>query len=241
MFTFVATKWTQLIRFLVLRSFQIGNRIKSSVQELGSACIQLTKATGGVQDDPDDLRAQRDVTDQSRHVTEKASYVLAALQAGSRGTQACINAASVVSGIIGDLDTTIMFATAGTLNPEEPNDTFGSHKESILKCAKALVEDTKALFIGAGSDQEKLADAAGNAVEAIVKLADEVKQGATALGSKNSDAQVLLLNSVKDVVTALGDLVQATKSASGKSNDDPSMISMKESAKVGSSHAVHNS
>ena len=34
--------------------------------------------------------------------------MLSALQAGSRGTQACINAASTVSGIIGDLDTTIM-------------------------------------------------------------------------------------------------------------------------------------
>uniref|UniRef100_T1K2Z5 I/LWEQ domain-containing protein n=2 Tax=Tetranychus urticae TaxID=32264 RepID=T1K2Z5_TETUR len=217
-------------------NYEVGNRIKSSVQELGSACIQLTKATGPVQDDPDDFRAQKDVTEQTRNVSEKASYVLAALQAGSRGTQACINAASVVSGIIGDLDTTIMFATAGTLNPEDPNDTFAAHRESILKCAKALVEDTKALFVGAASDQEKLADAAGNAVEAIVKLSEEVKQGATSLGSKNSEAQVLLLNSAKDVATALGDLVLATKSASGKSNDDPTMISMKESAK----HMISN-
>jgi len=34
----------------------------------------------------------------------QVSYVMAALQDSSRGTQACINAASVVSGIIGDLD-----------------------------------------------------------------------------------------------------------------------------------------
>ena len=44
--------------------------------------------------------------------------MLAGLQAGARGTQACMNAASTMSGIIGDLDTTIMFASAGTLNPE---------------------------------------------------------------------------------------------------------------------------
>lgn len=74
--------------------------------------------------------------------------MLAALQAGSRGTQACINAASTVSGIIGDLDTTIMFATAGTLHAENDDEKFADHRENILKTAKALVEDTKTLVAG---------------------------------------------------------------------------------------------
>lgn len=72
----------------------------------------------------EDAYAQREVAEHSKIVTEKVSQVLAALQAGSRGTQACINAASTVSGIIGDLDTTIMFATAGTLHAENEGDTF---------------------------------------------------------------------------------------------------------------------
>ncbi len=57
----------------------------------------------------------------------QVAKVLMALQAGSRGTQACINAASTVSGIIGDLDTTIMFATAGTLNAEG-DEAFSDHR-----------------------------------------------------------------------------------------------------------------
>lgn len=59
--------------------------------------------------------------------TRQVSHVLAALQAGNRGTQACITAASAVSGIIADLDTTIMFATAGTLNRENA-ETFADHR-----------------------------------------------------------------------------------------------------------------
>ncbi|XP_035214287.1 talin-1-like, partial [Stegodyphus dumicola] len=43
---------------------------------------------------------------------------------------------------------------------------------------------------------------------------------------------VLLINAVKDVATALGDLVQATKAASGKSIHDPAMIYLRDSAKV---------
>lgn len=53
-----------------------------------------------------------------------------------------------MSGIIGDLDTTIMFATAGTLHAENENETFADHRENILKTAKALVEDTKTLVAG---------------------------------------------------------------------------------------------
>jgi len=42
----------------------------------------------------------------------------------------------------------------------------------------------------------------------------------------------MLINAVKDVASALGDLIQATKAASGKSITDPAMDHLKESAKV---------
>ena len=53
--------------------------------------------------------------------------MLSALQAGNKGTQACITAGSAVSGIIADLDTTIMFASAGTLNAEN-DESFADHR-----------------------------------------------------------------------------------------------------------------
>ncbi|KAH7944930.1 hypothetical protein HPB49_002152 [Dermacentor silvarum] len=168
----------------------------------------------------------------SVHGVLQVSHIMAALQAGSRGTQACINAASTVSGIIGDLDTTIMFATAGTLHSEKEGDQFVDHRENILKTAKALVEDTKTLVAGAASSQEQLAVAAQNAVSTIVQLAEAVKLGAASLGAHNPEAQVLLVNAVKDVAAALGDLVQATKAASGKGIDHPAMAHLKDSAKV---------
>lgn len=58
----------------------------------------------------------------------QVSHLLAALQQGSRGTQACINASSAVQGIVSDLDTTVMFAATGTLHPETEGDTFGDHR-----------------------------------------------------------------------------------------------------------------
>ena len=63
-------------------------------------------------------------------------------------------------------------------------------RESILKTAKALVEDTKTLVAGAASNQEQLASAAQNAVMTITKLAECVKHGASSLGSDQPEAQV---------------------------------------------------
>lgn len=48
----------------------------------------------------------------------------------------------------------------------------------------------------------------------------------------------MLINAVKDVASALGDLIQATKSASGKSIHDPAMAHLKDSAKVGMNNYV---
>ncbi|XP_043467434.1 talin-1 isoform X2 [Leptopilina heterotoma] len=233
----ISHKYTQLARDTSGASAAASNadvsaRLRTGVQELGRACADIVRAAGNCQMSPGDSFFQREVSEDSKVVTEKVSQVLAALQAGSRGTQACINAASTVSGIIGDLDTTIMFATAGTLHAENEGDTFADHRENILKTAKALVEDTKTLVAGAASSQEQLAVAAQNAVSTIVQLAEVVKYGAASLGSHNPEAQVMLINAVKDVASALGDLIHATKAASGKPINDPSMAHLKDSAKV---------
>uniref|UniRef100_A0A8B9HEU0 Talin-1 n=1 Tax=Astyanax mexicanus TaxID=7994 RepID=A0A8B9HEU0_ASTMX len=210
---------------------EIGSHIKKQVTELGYSCTGLVTKAGALQCSPNDSITKKELIDSARKVSEKVSHVLAALQAGNRGTQACITAASAVAGIIADLDTTIMFATAGTLNRENA-ETFADHREHILKTAKVLVEDTKLLVSGAGASQEKLAQAAQSSVNTITKLADVVKLGAASLGSEDPETQVVLINAVKDVAKALGDLIRATKAAAGKPHDDPAMLQLKNSAKV---------
>ncbi|KAJ8392765.1 hypothetical protein AAFF_G00072490 [Aldrovandia affinis] len=210
---------------------EIGSHIKKQVQELGFSCTVLVTKGGALQCSPNDTFTKKELIDSARKVSEKVSHVLAALQAGNRGTQACITAASAVSGIIADLDTTIMFASAGTLNRENA-ETFADHRENILKTAKALVEDTKLLVSGAGASQERLAQAAQSSVLTITKLADVVKLGAASLGAEDPETQVVLINAVKDVAKALGDLISATKAAAGKPHDDPAMLQLKNSAKV---------
>uniref|UniRef100_A0A3P8PRL6 FERM domain-containing protein n=1 Tax=Astatotilapia calliptera TaxID=8154 RepID=A0A3P8PRL6_ASTCA len=210
---------------------EIGFQIKTRVQDLGHGCIFLVQKAGALQITPSDSFTKRELIDCARAVTEKVSLVLSALQAGNKGTQACITAATAVSGIIADLDTTIMFASAGTLNAEN-EESFADHRENILKTAKALVEDTKMLVSGAASGQEKLAQAAQSSAKTITQLTDVVKLGAASIGSDDPETQVVLINAVKDVAKALGELISATKCAAGKAADDPSMYQLKSAAKV---------
>ncbi|XP_042615957.1 talin-2-like isoform X1 [Cyprinus carpio] len=213
---------------------EIGVQIKTRVQELGHGCIVLVQKAGALQISPSDSFTKRELIECARTVTEKVSMVLSALQAGNKGTQACITAGSAVSGIIADLDTTIMFASAGTLNAENDSDSFADHRENILKTAKALVEDTKNLVSGAASSQEKLAQAAQSSAKTITDLTDVVKLGAASIGPDDPETQVVLINAVKDVAKALAELISATKCAAGKAADDPSMFQLKSAAKLSS-------
>ncbi|XP_075988130.1 talin_middle and talin-RS domain-containing protein rhea isoform X2 [Anticarsia gemmatalis] len=208
----------------------VANRIRVAVVELGEGVSELIKSGGHCR-----LSAipqnQRAVADNANTVNEKVVAVLSALQAGSRGTQACIDAAATIAAIIGDLDTTILFASAGTLHSEKETDTFSDHRENILKTAKTLVEDTKTLVGGAAGTQEQLATAAQSAVNTIVQLCEVVKLGAMSLGSSNPEPQVLLLHAARDVAGALRDLCGATTAASGKQVAHPDMHRLKHAAK----------
>lgn len=66
-----------------------------------------------------------------------------------------------------------------------------SLRESILKTAKTLVEDTKLLVAGAASSQEKLAQAAQSSAKTITQLTEVVKLGATSMGSEGPETQVI--------------------------------------------------
>ncbi|XP_047132289.1 talin-2 isoform X2 [Hydra vulgaris] len=210
----------------------IADRLKTSVSALGDSCGSLIQAASCVQSSPSDPFAKSELSDKARDVTEKVSYVLATLQAGSVGTQECINAISTLAGIVGDIDTTVMFAQAGTLNPENEGETFSDHREIILKTAKNLVENTKNLVVAAQGSQEQLATSAQNVLSSMTKLVDNVKLGAIALGADDQEAQTMLLMAAKDVAVALTDLINSTKNSSGKSANDPAMDTLKVSAKT---------
>ncbi|KAL3090978.1 hypothetical protein niasHS_007353 [Heterodera schachtii] len=217
----------------LMNSPELSQRLKMSVQKLGTVLIELIKFGAQRRNYPTDQRVYQQLSQHSVLIQERIREIVAVLSEGSQGTQACINAAQTVSGIIGDLDTTILFATSGSLNPQlAPGAEFGDHRDTIVKTAKALVEDTKALVSGAASNQEQLAVAAQNAVRTILQLSEAVKCGAATLSSDSAEAQVMVIHAVRDVAAALSNLIQATTHASGRTPNDPAIGNLKEASKV---------
>ena len=133
---------------------EIANRIKYIVHDLGQVTIELVKATGSSQLSSNGSFVLRDTSHSVRNFGEKYANVLSSLNAIARGTHPLENAANAVSGNLGDLDTTFMFAIAGTFNADADDEIFDDHRENILKTVKALVEDTKTLVVRAASSQE---------------------------------------------------------------------------------------
>ena len=66
----------------------------------------------------------------------QVAHILAAIQAGAVGTQACNEAVDSINGVVSDLETAAMFATAGALTSDGPKGTFTEHCQSIVETAK---------------------------------------------------------------------------------------------------------
>ncbi|VDK38281.1 unnamed protein product [Taenia asiatica] len=182
-------------------------------------------------------------------MNDRLRELIALLEVQGPGTQACLQGASTVSGIIADLDTTILFASSGTLHPpirddadvhqleaqhrysaissgyddfgREAQNNFISIRESIHRTADALVQDTRSLVMGAGEDQARLAGSTQMAVRNISQLADVVKQGAALIGPGQSDSQVLILGAAKDTAVALRSTLLAASQVQGRPETDP--------------------
>lgn len=60
--------------------------------------------------------------------SSQANQAINALKAGAKGSQACIDAGVTVSSIISDLDTTMTFASVGSVASEPTNDSFADHR-----------------------------------------------------------------------------------------------------------------
>uniref|UniRef100_A0A1X7VGP0 FERM domain-containing protein n=1 Tax=Amphimedon queenslandica TaxID=400682 RepID=A0A1X7VGP0_AMPQE len=214
-----------------IESDELLAKLQEAVHELGDTCMQLVKDGSSVQAAPEDKSLRRDLNTQAKFVNENVGVVIATIQKGAVGTQACTEAINKIQGIVGDLETSAMFATAGALTTEGEAESLSEACHQIVETAKTLVDDTKRLVSSAGGTQEQLAEAATKAVNTIQTGADQVKKGASSLTSDDVEAQLLLLNAVRDVANAMGNLIDATKVASGKSVSDPAMENLKEVAK----------
>lgn len=210
---------------------RMGDRLRTAVRALGAACADLVQTGSVLQGDPGDRSAKREFVGAARALGRATTEVRNVLEASARGTQACINASEAVEAMLVDLETSALFASAGSASGErQPKGAFDRHRKGVLAAAKDLVGDTKTLVNSATATQEELAAAAEQALATFAGMTESMREAAQAVGASDGNAQVLLLNAARDVATALSSLLLSTKSAVGHEAGDPALESMKADA-----------
>jgi talin len=221
-----------------IESDNVHNSLLKAAQELGEVLVQLVKDGAAVQGAPKDKELYRDLNSQVKLVSENISRVLVSIKQGAVGTEACIQAVNIIQALVNDLETSAMFASTGSFNAEDYGQKISSTQgcQQLLLIGKELVNDTKSLVSSAGGSQEQLSKSAEKAVDTIKKAVEMVLKTVGSLPSDDVEAQVLLIHAVRDVANALGNLIDATRVAAGKTVSDPAMENLKEVARVNHSH-----
>jgi len=197
-----------------------GMETRELARDLGQSITELIEYTCTQQINPQESFMMA-IASNAQIVAENSVKVLTSVNAVAKRAQALDHIASSLNGIVNNLDTTIMFASAGTLNTEDGTEVFADHRENILKVAQVLVTDVQSLLVASSSTRGELIEAAERSLGNISHLSEEVKAGASCLGSDNQEAQVMLLNTVKDVCGSLVGLLIHAKNANGQQLEHP--------------------
>ena len=156
--------------------------VKPLVHNLGKSLLLLSEY---IEDDTDDLEPFTLKT-----VGEPCTKILTSLNESSKKNQIFENVSREFRGLASDIETTIMFASAGTLTPEDDSE-FKDARENILKMSHNLVSNIKSILTGTAEEKDVLVAAVKESLKTTSGLAEEVKNGAAALSETNQTGQVL--------------------------------------------------
>ena len=185
----------------------------------------------------------------SRGVADVCAKLLTAVSEAAKKSQVVTEVVKELLLQTRDLETSILFASAGTWNTED-GAAFSDVKDDILSGTKNLSQHVQDIVTAtsAGS-REDLTTVAEKILKLTPKLVEDVKTGAGALSGDNQSGQVLfdsnifllfnvsvlfqilLLNTVKGAASSLQDLLNQAKTASEQS--DPRLVeAVREKARV---------
>ncbi|KAJ3413726.1 Talin-1 [Chytridiales sp. JEL 0842] len=227
--TLVATSCAAAV---VTKESKVKNDLLDSIRQLGGSTIRLLEGmrVASVRSAADNTSRLK-LGQAGREVSSNISSLIAAAKEGSKGIVVCQDAVANINSIVSDLESLLVFAHAGHLDPVDTKDVFSKHKDLLLTAAKGLTETVKT-FIGAVmGTQEEVVNAANQSVKSIEALKDYVRQGAVSITSGDKHMQQQLLQVTKTVAESLQGIISAAVSAIGKKADDPSMAVLGESVK----------
>jgi talin len=212
---------------------KIRSALLDSIRTIGGSTIRLVESMR--------LASAKSAADQSsrlklgqagRDVSSNISNLILVVKDGSKGIATCQESITNINSVISEIETTLIFAQAGNLDPIYNQDTFSKHKDGILSSSKSLSDTVKKFVasISSGSaSQEELANCVTILVKSVDAVKNYVRDGAVSITSGDKHMQLQLLNASKAVAENLQKVISTaiTSLSSSSSGADSDAISKK--------------
>ncbi|KAL7064228.1 hypothetical protein AAHC03_04719 [Spirometra sp. Aus1] len=183
----------------------VGNATRALIQSATSGAFATARDGLGRQL-AEGSPSQRNLDYAAGLMNDRLRELIALLEAQGPGTQACLQGASTVSGIIADLDTTILFASSGTLHPPIHDDF------DVANLDRRRVGERFSLTIrGADDFGHEAQDNFISIRESINRAADALVEDTRSLVSGAGDDQNRLAGSTQMAVRNISQLAEVVK------------------------------
>ena len=103
--------------------------VLDSVRTLGGSGVRLVDAMKHAAANPNDPSNRQRLGAGVKEVSQSVAKIVSAIKEGSKGLQICMNCIDAIDEIISDIETAIVFASAGQLDPIDKSDSFNNYKE----------------------------------------------------------------------------------------------------------------
>ncbi|KAJ3091552.1 Talin-1, partial [Quaeritorhiza haematococci] len=207
--------------------------LHDALRELGASGIKFIEAMRNASGKSSADQASRTRLGQAaREISMSVANIMNVAKEGSKGLLICQQAVANINDLVTDLESAIIFAQAGQLDPLDHKESFTRHKDQLLSAAKSLTEQVKGFITGITGTQEELSNLAIGSVNALQSLKDQVRRGATAISSGDKHMQNQLLSAGKAVAESLQVLISTAMNVLGKPANDPSMTEFTDAVKT---------
>ncbi|KAI9331954.1 hypothetical protein BDR26DRAFT_1010745 [Obelidium mucronatum] len=196
---------------------KIKDGLYAEVRQLGGVALRLIEtmnlaSTKSAADHVSRLK----LAQAGRDVSNSVSSLLNASKEGTRAILACEEGLLAVTDVIADLESTLIFAQAGNLDPTDTKDNFSKHKDGLLTSAKVLTEAVQGFASAVQGSQESLISSVTSTLQAVRVLKERAQEGAISISSGDKNMQQQLLLAAKVVSESLHKLIQSANDASSK-------------------------
>jgi talin len=150
---------------------KIKYNLDTSFRELLVTSVRLVEAMHGASGKSNaDQASRQKLTQAARQVSVNVSELISAAKEGTKGLLICQESIANVNDVISDLESCIIFAQAGQLDPVNPSENFGRNKDGMMNSAKAFVEQVKNYITIVSGSQDEFAALSMQSVNSLESL-----------------------------------------------------------------------